>query len=538
VRLERCGAHAHRHATLYRGSFVPASTAPTPLPHRQVLLAFSAMMLATLLAALDQTVVATALPQIVTDLHGFDELSWVVSAFLVAATVTVPLYGKLSDLYGRRRMFVVSISIFLVGSALCGAAQSMGQLIAFRALQGVGAGGLLPLAQAAIADLFSPRERGRYQGYIGSMWATAAVAGPLLGGSLTDAASWRWIFLINLPLGAIALFVVLRTMRAPAEVRSHRIDYAGAVVLSVAITCLLLACTWGGTTYPWGSAPVLATGLGGLALAAVFVAIERRVEEPLLPLSLFRERVFSVSTAGGFVVGAIIFAVSIYVPVFSQGVQRVSATSSGVILIPFSLGWVTAATVTGQLISRTGRYRPFPIAGSLFICTGLTLLALLDRGWSPGSVAAILVVIGLGMGMTFQPYVIATQNAVEVSTLGIATATIQFFRSMGGSLAVAALGTLLANRLAGDLQARLGTGAARVDTDRLLGGGASVPAGPSGGVQAALADALHVVFVASVPLGLIALALALVLPERPLRTWSGRDAAARNAPPADERRAA
>jgi EmrB/QacA subfamily drug resistance transporter len=513
--------------TDYRGPVVPTAPDPAPRrPQRQVLLAFSAMMLATLLAALDQTVVATALPQIVTDLRGFDELSWVVSAFLVAATVTVPLYGKLSDLYGRRRMFVVAISIFLVGSALCGAAQSMGQLIAFRALQGVGAGGLLPLAQAAIADLFSPRERGRYQGYIGSMWATAAIAGPLLGGTLTDAASWRWIFFINLPLGALALVVVLRTMHAPAQVRAHRIDYAGAAVLSVAITGLLLACTWGGTTYPWGSPQVLVAGLGGVLLTAVFLAIERRVAEPLLPLALFRERIFAVSTAGGFVVGAVIFAVSIFVPVFSQGVQEISATSSGVILIPFSLGWVAAATVTGQLISRKGRYRPFPIAGSVFILAGLSMLALLHAGSSPAVVAGILVVTGIGMGMTFQPYIIATQNAVETSNLGIATATIQFFRSMGGSLAVAALGTLLANRLAGEFAARLGDAAARVDTDRLLGGGAGVPSGQSDSTQAALADALHSVFLASVPLGIAALLLAIALQERPLRTWSGEDAGA------------
>src|SRR3954462_12750912 len=358
---------------------------------REVLFAFSAMMLATLLAALDQTIVATALPQIVSNLHGFEDLSWVVTAYLLATTVTVPLYGKLSDLYGRRRLFVVSISIFLVGSALCGTAQTMGELIAFRALQGVGAGGLIPLSQAAIADLFSPRERGRYQGYIGSMWATAAVAGPLLGGTLTDAASWRGIFFITLPLGAIALVVVVRTMCAPAQVRQHRVDWLGAAGLSVAIGCLLLACTWGGATYPGGSPEVLVPGIGGLLLAVLFVAIERRVPEPLLPLTLFRERIFAVSTAGGFVVGAIIFAVSIYVPVFSQGVQEISAPSSGVILIPFSLGWVAAATVTGQLISRTGRYRVFPIVGGVFILAGLVLLALLDAGSAPAPGPASLV---------------------------------------------------------------------------------------------------------------------------------------------------
>ncbi len=489
-----------------------------PLSRRQLIAAFSAIMLATLLAALDQTVVATALPQIATDLQGFQQLSWVVTAYLLASTVTVPLYGKLSDLYGRRRLFVVAITIFLVGSLLCGAAQTMGQLVACRALQGIGAGGLLPLAQTAIADLFSPRERGKYQGLVGAMWGLAAVAGPLLGGTLTDSASWRWIFLINLPLGGLALAVVLKTMPR-ARGREHRIDVAGALLLSVAISGLLLALTWGGTTYAWTSPQVLITGLIGLALLPLFVIVERRVPEPLVPLGLFSQRIFAVSTVGGFVIGAILFAVTIYVPVFSQGVQGDTATASGIVLIPLTLGWVAAATTTGRLITRTGRYRVFPLIGSVCILTALLLLTRLDEGTSSLALAATLVVLGLGMGMTFQPYVIATQNAVEPANLGIATASVQFFRSMGGSVAVAALGALLANRLAAELTAQLGADASRVDKDRLLNTG-SVPSDLAASTQAALADALHVVFVAAVPLGVLAVLLAIALEERPLRTRS------------------
>jgi EmrB/QacA subfamily drug resistance transporter len=450
--------------------------------HREVLIAFSAIMLATLLAALDQTIVATALPKIAQDLNGFDNLSWVVTAYLLSTTVTVPLYGKLSDLYGRRRLFVVSSSIFLLGSALCGAAQSMGELIAFRALQGVGAGGLIPLSQAAVADLFSPRERGRYQGYIGAMWATAAIAGPLAGGTLTDSVSWRWIFLINLPLGILALAVVVKTMRLPFKPREHTIDYLGAALLSVGVTGALLACAWGGTTYPWDSPEVIGAAVIAVVSLLAFGLAERRAPEPLLPLQLFRMRTFSVSTAASLLIGAVLFGVTIYVPVYAQGVLHSSATSSGVILIPLSLGWVLASIISGQLVSRTGRYRAYPIIGSLLVLAGTLLLTQLDTHSSRLAVSAHLTVIGLGMGTMFQTFVIATQNRVDFSDLGVATAAIQFGRSMGGSVSVAILGALLVSK------------------------------------EPPLNAGTHAVFVAMVPVAALIVGLALALPQHPLRT--------------------
>jgi EmrB/QacA subfamily drug resistance transporter len=451
---------------------------------RQILVAFGAIMLATLLSALDQTIVATALPEIADDLHGFEELSWVVTAYLLSTTVTVPLYGKLSDLYGRRRLFIVSITIFLAGSALCGLSQSIGQLIAFRALQGVGAGGLIPLSQAAIADLFSPRERGRYQGYVGAMWATAAVAGPLLGGTLTDIASWRWIFLINLPLGIVALAVVVKTMRVPHVPREHSIDYAGAVALSIGVTAVLLASGWGGTSYAWDSAEVIAAAAVGVAGLAVFAYVERRVTEPLLELDLFRGRTFSVSTAAALLIGGVLFGITIYVPVYVQRVLGSSATSSGVVLIPLSFGWVLASFGSGQSISRTGRYKAFPIIGSLLVLAGCVLLALLDGDSSRLVVTLDLTIVGLGMGTMFQTFVIATQNRVAMTEIGVATAAIQFSRSMGGSLAVAGLGALLTARVA----------------------------------SGSLEDATHAVFVAIIPLAALIVVLSFLLPEHELRT--------------------
>src|SRR3954447_1308596 len=491
--------------------------ADSPRSRRQLLVAFSGIMLATLLAALDQTIVATALPHIAGDLQGFQHLSWVVTAYLVASTVTVPLYGKLSDIYGRRPLFVVSITIFLVGSVLCGAAQSMNQLIAFRAVQGLGAGGLIPLSQTAIADLFSPRERGRYIGFIGAMWAIASVAGPLAGGTLTDAVSWRWIFYINVPLGLIALVVVVRTMPGLTERREHQIDYIGAALLSAAVTALLVACVWGGVTYPWGSAEVVGTAAAGVVLAAAFVLRQLRAPEPLLSLDLFRDRVFTVSALAGLLIGAILFGLTVYIPLFIQTVLGASATVSGVTLIPFAGGWVVASFVAGQVMSRTGRYRVYPILGSVLVLTGVFLLSRIGVHTTKLAIGGCLVIVGIGMGISFQTYIVATQNAVAMRELGVATAALQFFRTMGGTLGVAGLGALLNNRLTGELVDHLGPAGDRIDQQRLLQGGLHVPRGLVEGTRLALASSLETVFLVLVPVAALGVVLALLLPERPLR---------------------
>ena len=473
-------------------------------------------MLATFLAALDQTIVATALPAIVTDLHGFEHLSWIVSAYLLAATVTVPLYGRLSDVYGRRRLFVISISLFLVGSMLCGAAQSMTELIAFRVLQGLGAGGLLPLGQALVADLYSPRERGRYQGFMGAAWGLAALAGPLVGGLLTDHASWRWIFYINVPLCLLALVVVMRTLPAGTKGREQRIDYVGAGLLAAGVTGVLLACVWGGVTYPWTAAEVLVPSIGGALLLVVFVFWEQRVADPLVPISLFADRVFAVSCAANMVIGALVFGVSVYVPVFVQGVLGASATSSGVVVLPLLGAWVVVASSVGLLVTRTGRYKVFPLVGAALVFVACLLLVQVDGSSSRASISLSLVIFGIGMGCTAQMYVVATQNSIGAGDIGVATGGLQFFRNIGASLAVAALGTVLANRLSSELVAHLGDDASRVDTRTLLQRG-DIPHALESGTRAALSASLHDVYLVLLPLAVISFVLAAMLPELPLR---------------------
>jgi MFS family permease len=349
------------------------------------------------------------------------------------------------------------------------------------------------------------------------MWALAALAGPLLGGTLTDHASWRWIFFVNVPLGLLALAVVLRNMRVPTQRREHHIDWTGAALLTAGVTAMLLACVWGGTTFPWGSPQVVGAAAGGLALVVAFVFLEQRAAEPLLALHLYRERIVAVSAAGSLVIGAVLFGVTIYAPLYVQSVQGASATGSGVILMPLTLAWVAATFFTGQAIARTGRYRVWPVFGSLLTLAGVAALAMVDADTSRTTIAVALAFLGIGMGSSFQPYTIATQNAVGPDQIGVATAGLQFARSMGGSLAVAGLGAVLANRVATELTERLGAGAGRVDVDLLLQGGTRIQADLLEATRAAMADGLAAAFLVLAVLSAVGVALALALEERPLR---------------------
>jgi EmrB/QacA subfamily drug resistance transporter len=495
---------------------------------RQRRLSFVGAVLALLLAALDQSVVATALPHIAADLRSFSDLSWVVSAYLIASTATIPLFGKLSDLYGRRKLFIVAISIFLVGSAACGVAQSMPELIIFRVVQGLGAGGLIPLVQALVGELVSPRERGKYQGYVSSAWGIAAVAGPLVGGLLTDHASWRWIFLVNIPLAGAALCVVATQMHIPFERRERSIDYGGAVAITAAVCCFVLVTVWGGTTYAWGSAVII--GLMGIALAlvVVLVAIERRAREPVLPLTMLANPTVRAASLASFGIGAVIFATTIYIPVYAQGALGTSATSSGLLLLPMNFTWLAISIIVGHRIARHGHYRRFPIRGALTTLLGVFLLGHLGSGETEELIllAAVGAVIGVGMGMTVQTNVTAAQNAVDRSLLGVTTGNIQLWRSIGGTLSVALYGTILNHGLREWLHAH--AGAATLGPAQLIrppAHAARLSPQAVSDLHSAFASALHTVFVDLLPFALLIVVGSALLREVPLRTDASHPAA-------------
>ena len=487
---------------------------------------FGALMLGMFLAALDQTIVSTALPTIVGDLGGLNHLSWVVTSYLLAATVSTPLYGKLGDMYGRKPVFLAAILIFLAGSMLAGLSQSMGQLIGFRALQGIGAGGLMVGAQAIIADIVPPRERGRYMGLIGSVFAVASIVGPLIGGFLVDNLSWRWVFYVNLPIGALAVIIVVTRLHLHTPHVRHRIDILGAMLLTGGVGALTLFTTWGGTEYAWSSAMIIGLALLGVVLVGVFLWWETRAAEPILPLSLFRSRVFSVSSAMGFSIGMAMFGAIIFIPLYLQLVYGASPTSSGLRMLPLMAGLLAAAIISGRVISRIGRYRPFPIAGTAVLVVGMFLLSLLKVDTPPWVASVYMLVVGVGIGLVMQVLVLVVQNDAEPRNIGVATSTATFFRSVGGSFGVAIFGTIFASRLTDEL-AQL----PRAVTARL---GSGVHLSPEQANQLpplvhedflhAFANALQGVFLFGMVLGLVPFVLSWLLKEVPLRTTLERGA--------------
>ena len=477
---------------------------------------FAALILVLLLAALDQTIVSTALPTIVGELGGVTHLSWVVTAYLLSSTIVGPLYGKFGDIHGRKIVLQVAVVIFLVGSALCGLAQTMLQLIVFRGLQGLGGGGLIVITIAVIGDIVPPRERGRYQGVFGAVFGVATIIGPLLGGFFVDRLSWRWIFYINLPTGALALAVIAAVLRSPATRRQHVIDYLGATILSVALTAIILFTSLGGTTLPWASPVTLGFIAVGLIGLFAFVAAEAHAQEPILPLSLFRNGTFAIASSVGLIVGLAMFGSITYLPIFLQVVKGESPTASGLQLMPMMLGMLMTSIASGRVISAWGRYKPFPIAGTAIMTIGLLLLSQLSVDYPVWRTSVDAFVLGLGLGMVMQVLVLAAQNSVDFEHLGVATSGTTLFRSLGGALGVAIFGAIFANGLHAHLSASVPPGTA-IPSATDPAGLAALSPDLRAAYIAALVAALRPVFLIAAIVAATACAIALLLREMPLR---------------------
>ncbi|GAA1567273.1 MFS transporter [Actinomadura kijaniata] len=496
--------------------------APRMPKGRELAVVLGALMLTMLLAALDQTIVSTALPTIVSDLGGLNHLSWVVTAYLLSSTASTPLWGKLGDQYGRKPLFQLSIVIFLVGSALCGLAGDMTQLIAFRAIQGLGGGGLMVLVVAIVGDVVPPRDRGRYQGLFGAVFGVSSVCGPLLGGWFVDNLSWHWVFYINLPLGVLALVVVAIVLRAPSERHRHSIDWAGALLVVGWSVALVLMTTWGGTEYAWLSPQILGLGALAVVLIVAWVAAEARAAEPIMPLRLFRDQVFALSSSIGFVIGFAMFGAMTFLPLFLQVVHGVTPTMSGVHLLPMMVGMLVASIGSGQLISRTGRYRIFPIVGTPIVAAALYLLSRMDERSTTLAMSLKFALLGFGIGLVMQVLVIAVQNRARYEDLGAATSGVTFFRQIGGSFGVAVFGSVFANRLAENMTdlVRRGGVPANFDASAVQANPAlmeRLPARARADILHAYSEAIHTVFLWAVPVAIVAAVLTWFLRETPLR---------------------